>query len=311
MKKWWIIFLSLCIACVAWAEAPFGFLPEYEQDNNYQNYALYKITHDMIISYFILEDSEDRPSQKMDAYQSAFHHRVAVDVSAQAAVVGALNEWMSAMRYYIVTENRSEEFADIMPLLKKEIKLRKASVAEFADILFHFTSLEKIKKICGEMSAGCFGSLSLQDLIPAKDRAVFGKISNSKKYFEILVPYVEYVCIKRGTSCQPIHLILLHEMGHFLALSDQYSILEADNKQYLKTPWRLGMKESLMSGRGDKISCDEVDGVINALDYNFSREHNGKYPPRAQKGWKSFCDDTLYKNGEVIKVETGLTSPQK
>ena len=311
MKKLLITFLSIFTAAFALAESPFGFLPEYEQDNNYQNYALYKISHDMFIPYFIIEDSENRPTLKVDAYQSALYDRVAVEVDSQTAIVGAFKEWLSAVRRFIINANRSDEFADIMPVLEKEVKLRKVSYIEHADIIFHFTSLDKVYKKCGKFSVGCFGKTSLKELISKSQRSVYGKVKDTQEYFEIVMPYVEYLCIKGKTRCQPVHLILLHEIGHFFALSDEYFDLWYNHQDYLKTPWRLGMEEALMSGEGKSISCDEADGVINLLDYNFSREHNGQYPARAQKGWQSFCDDTLYQNGKVIKEKTGDLSLQK
>lgn len=309
MKKLLIILLSVFAAALTQAE-PFGYVDGYESDNNYQNFGLYKISHNMPINYYIIEGKQDRPAKPADAYQSALRESIAIDMNAQMAVASAFDEWISAVHYYIDQAGRSEEFADITSALKKP-RLRKVAYAEHADIIFEFTSLKEIQKKCGTAALGCFNRRKIWDIIPSDKRAVFGNL-NTKDAFEIIVPYVEYGYLKNGKAgSQSVHLILLHELGHFMALADQYYNPWYDNIKKLKTPWRLEMEEALMSGTGHKISCDEVDGVISLLDYNFMREHNGIYPARAQKGWKSFCDETLYKNGEVVSSKNAATKMQE
>ena len=300
MKKFLIILLSLFMAGLAQAE-PFGFVPNYEKDNNYQKYGLYKITHGLFVPYYIVEDNTDRPALKTDTDKSALYDKIANRINSATEIKNAFDEWFKVTRGYIAQQKRTDEFADIIPLFDKEIKLRKMSLIEHAEIIFYFTSIKNVKDICGQFAAGCFAIKKLDDITRTiKQKIIVGPHPSDKKYVYMVLPYIEYGCIQGDKQCMPVHGLLLHEIGHFLALSDQYYNPGYDNRKHLKTPWRLDMDDSLMA-YGNTISCDEADGIINLLDYNFSREHRGAYPARAKKGWKSFCDDTVYKEGKVLK----------
>lgn len=281
MKKVLLAFLLCCGGVFAYAEGPFGVVPDFEEGDNYRKYALHKIMFNLPILYHITEDTEEKPLQSVDAISSGSVEVIKVDADAKQAVVSAVNEWTQAVTYFIKQSKREKEFADIMPILERPVKMVRAAWKENADIAFHFTSIKQIQDTCGDYAIGCFS--------PEKS--------------EILAPHVGYIFtagITKNGGPVTVHGLLVHEIGHFFALSDEYYNPFFDNKKFLKTPWRLEMPDAMMTGQSNKISCDDVDGVIFLMDETYARTHRGVYPERSKKGWQSFCDKTKYREGQVV-----------
>lgn len=194
------------------------------------------------------------------------------DIKYNQLVVEALKIWPAFVRQNIIDSGREQEFADIMPLLTRGIFAQKTDAEEYADINVLFKQQTEIHSVCGEDAVGCFNKYEKRILLPILSQ-------NNSNEHEVLN-------------------ILTHEVGHFYGLGDQYKNGAENSSLTHATSDRIDSTLSIMA-QGNYLGCDDVDGFINTIDFSLAKR-NGSYSARAQKGWKSFCDDTMYKNAKVL-----------
>lgn len=220
------------------------------------NYAMDKFLSNQPISYYI----------------SYPRNRIKDDIKYAQATAESITLWPAFVADYIVKKGREQEFADIMPLLTRQVRLRRVSSAEQSDIHFSYRSLEEVKNYCGEEFIGCFKDLDQIIYIP-----LLNKNDSNKSY---------------------VMKILIHEVGHFYGLGDQYRFAVVNSSITHSTIDRIDSTDSIMA-IGDSLGCDDIDGFINLMDLTLFKRQ-GDYSARAKQGWKSFCDNTMYKNAEVL-----------
>ena len=280
MKKVFILIMGLLlIGITAYAvPGPFGLSTDYTEDPT-RTHLLHKIVANKPIRYAISEeDMERRP----DIQKADWTSKVERQAQERQAVIRAFNSWFKYTKQEIVKANRQTEFADILPILNRPVKLEEVSDQARADIIIRFSSTEFIRSECSEEADGC---------------------ANRTKRV-IFTPYLEYD--KELGDSSYYFFILVHEIGHFIGLGDQYA--GPDNVSPIhSTSHRVDAEyvepEESLSVMGNKteLGCDDADGTIYALDYllNYSKKPS-EYSARVRKGWASLCaDGTVYRNLRV------------
>ena len=267
MKILYTLFVLLFASASAFS---WGLEKRAEEDPFGPGFAMVKIISNKPISYFIKENTQAKKRlQTRGKFQST--------LSNQAFVMYALNSWFKYAADTISNTGRQQEFADVLPLLSSDIKLTPASSEDNADIIFYFTSEREITQVCGEAAAGC------------------------KSGIEIYIPFLEYEQTNPDLyESGDIETTVIHEIGHFLGLSDQR--LWANNSSVVhSTAHRYQGTDSIMAIMGTKLGCDDVDGIINVIDWAKAQLNHGIYSQRAQRGWRTFCknDTTVYVEAQV------------
>ena len=211
-------------------------------------------------------------------------------------ITKAFQIWFEDTKAAIEKAGRQDEFRDIMPILTKSVKptkdekdLQNAKKYHFPVLHFYFTTENNMHKLCGSDAGGC------------------KKAVKSMKSVEITIvnPYTGAKS-SRYTKNQ-IYIDLIHEIGHYYGLADQYiaGAWSAD-KEYSTEDRVRDFSSVMSSGNYTHLTCDDVDGFINLIDLTLSKQNSGKFSARAQKGWASFCNGkngyraTFYKNAKPV-----------
>lgn len=105
-----------------------------------------------------------------------------------------------------------------------------------------------------------------------------------------------------------------HELGHFFGLADLYA--DKQNMDKVHSLLRVEPREmvfkgvsSIMNNDKDDLTCDDLEGFINAVDFIWGME--GKNSPRVQNGWKSLCGKPYtYLQGIPVKDSADMAKVQ-
>ena len=230
------------------------------------------------VYYYIQEDPipEERQSENPQEQQDLLRNELDKEVVFANLIKTAFDTWPQDTINMIKDSDREKEFSDITPLLEQKVNLHKVGKKEEADIVFRFSDINNVEKKCGFNADGCMS------------------ITKSNRiYIYTINPY-----IPNGKSFEKrkndVQSILIHEVGHYFGLSDQYKSDYRTSKKH-STPNRIGKYDSVMAASNDlHLGCDDADGFINLLDYTIA---NGdySYSARANYGWDSLCNKQ--KNG--------------
>ncbi|MBR3632785.1 MAG: hypothetical protein IKN49_07005 [Elusimicrobiaceae bacterium] len=186
----------------------------------------------------------------------------------EEVVRSVYQEWFLSPVQYITNKKREKEFQDILPMLQQSISVQ-FTHPDRARIVFHVASLNRIKEVCEKSwAAGCH-----LKAVPGQPEHIW--LSSETQAYELA----------------------LHEVGHSLSLSDQYRRAADQNTHpaYHSVSPGDGVMNSDYSR---KLSCDDVDGLINAIDVTRKIDS-----PRNQRGWKSFCARSkgIYAYGKPVE----------
>ena len=105
-----------------------------------------------------------------------------------------------------------------------------------------------------------------------------------------------------------------HELGHFFGLADLYA--DKQNMDKVHSLLRVEPREmvfkgvsSIMNNDKDDLTCDDLEGFINAVDFIWGME--GKNSPRVQNGWRSLCGKPYtYLQGIPVKDSADMAKVQ-
>jgi hypothetical protein len=297
IKKIYFLISFLIIAVIAsvYTHAlDWGVFDDYLGNSN--KYALYKIINNIPIKYAILEEdipafvqntsSKNTELNKLNTTLSGEQRQKGL----QKIIEKSFNVWIgdtSDTRAEINKTGREQEFNDIKNLISKKIILQKVSDKKDADIVFVFIAKENITKKCSQKTAvACI------------------QVRQEPKIVYLQNPYIE----DRTSSDQRWKDILsdsIHEVGHYLALGDQYEDFN-DTSLVYSTSDRIGKNNSIMAAQNTtNLQCDDIDGLINIIDITLAINNDGRFSNRATKGWASFCNgksgfkDTFYRKAKV------------
>ena len=192
---------------------------------------------------------------------------IETNVDYALLTIQALQAWPKKTREAILKAGREEEFADIMPFLQQEMKISRVSNPQKADISFIFTDPQTAKSLCNyAMAAGCFS---------VKEKRIILAILESKDFMQAN---------------------LIHEVGHFYGFADFYKYNFNDTRSPIYAKEDSFRSSSIMA-TGETLGCDDVDGFINLIDFTLA-EQTGSFSQRAETGWISFCNQTIYEKAK-------------
>ena len=270
MKKihsWLAIVCLLCCSVISYGTAPWGALNDFDQP---------------------LNPDQASPAQKGERYLlpqilRGEPVRIFADVSKteqkspkeyQALLSQLYNEWFLSVAEIIENAGREKEFADVLPLLKKGVKTQFVGKEESPDIIITILPYYESVYQCNGATVCYLQGGYTEDRIPR----IFLPEGNLLKNIFTL-------------GKKSFKRVGLHEMGHSLGLSDQYSL--ARNQQAHGRYSSNRIYNGLMN-QGLHISCDEADGLVNLIDIVRGSSRGGG------KGWKSLCAESeeRYINGQ-------------
>lgn len=262
IKLFLFIFLFSFFSSLPLTAAQWGIKEDYERPRVQKTLLEKLLSGDTI--YYLLEQQEGNLPLTPE------ERKFQTDLLSQA-----INAWPTHVLQQIEKSGRAEEFADILPLLQKKARLEETSVHKDADIQLLLATSEHLEKLCSEDAEGCI-------------------------LFEKLIVIPRAISYASGTNnYEKLLSILIHEVGHSLGLADQYyQGAEQNASATHSSSNRIDSYDAIMS-YADSLACDDVDGFINLMDLTLKNRY-GSFNERAQKGWKSFCDDTVYKNAKVL-----------
>ena len=177
------------------------------------------------------------------------------------------NYWFEATAQAIKQYGNPGQFPQALKRLSHPVNIQVVRKEDGADLrVFVVSSYKTLENKC--QAAACF--------VPSKGKSG-----------ELVIPSVN-LADAEGIGAEEYVLILAHEFGHVLGLTDQYGSFENSHAQYRSTDAGY----SLMAMQ--EMSCDDADGLINLIDIIYGTE-----PARAG-GWSSLCGTKdVYINGQV------------
>ncbi len=253
MRKIFIFLICLMPLCLAAAQ--WGILADYDQGDSAvrgsiagQNYLMPQILRGEPVRIFLSVDGD---------HKTASYEKIITDSYAR---------WFARPAQLIRKAKREDEFADILPLLDRGIKVNFVSSSEQRDIDIAVLPLGQVQAVCGRASGGCYSRKE-------------GKIP------QILIPkdnFLRQVLTRGQLSAKRIGL---HEIGHSLGLSDQYKRARSLNSHPVYSTDESS--KSIMNQAGD-LTCDDADGIINLIDVTQGVSRGGT------DGWHSLCKNDIY-----------------
>ena len=282
-----VAFISTSAKALDW-----GVFEDYLGNSN--KYALYKIINGIPIRYAILEEDIPALAQNNSSANNELN-KLNTTLSGerrqrdlQKMIETSFGVWIGENSDTKTEINRrNQEFDDIKNLISKKINLQRVSDRKNADIIFIFIDERNMSKKCSN-----------------KEAAACIEVKREPKIVYLQNPYID----DGKPANQRWKEILsnsIHEVGHYLALGDQYEDFN-DTSLVYSTSDRIGKNNSVMAAQNTiNLQCDDIDGLINIIDITLAIINDGRFSARAQKGWASFCNgkpgfkDTFYRKAKV------------
>lgn len=251
-----------CIVCVPLLGAPWSGFENIDRptDGSSPNF---KPGDDYLIST-VLKGEEVDLSVKLEEKDEKNRQKFE-DLLAQA-----YNEWFAKPAEIIRAAGRAEEFADVLPVLTRGIKVtfdRKAT----PDLTVYIVPFAEIIRTCGGGTGACYCPEEKELWLP-------------KDNFFLYVVTAGRFSTKSGG---------LHEIGHSLGLGDQYQQARSEHSHPVYSSSEPG--QGIMNS-GRSITCDEADGIVNLIDIVRGSSRGGEY------GWRSLCKKSkdVYSYGQPL-----------
>ena len=258
MKSAPLVFSLLFASACAYAGAPFAFLPGAESnDADSPARLLRKIAAGEAVCVQLENRYQPGPKQPY------------VEMLSRA-----YNKWFSYTKKAIEKSGRQEEFADLMPILNRQVEIKlEGQGCQEPDMKMYVLSEKEKDHYCGSGALACMG--------------IYG--SPMKLYFH---PYKKINAWMMGG----LNNLLAHELGHSLGLADQYKEGRDNASEIYHTP---DIQRTIMSSASPffGFGCDDADAFVNLLDVAVLRNSRG-----GAEGWRSFCRKRNYSyvNGRAV-----------
>ncbi len=186
--------------------------------------------------------------------------------AAQKSIADSYARWFAEPAKIIRQTGREAEFADILKILDRGIRVQFVGVDQPRDLDFCIASRSQL---AGTGAAGWYerndedgGAPRIVRLMDTAGNRIMG---------------------------MDAEIVQLHEIGHSLGLSDQYDFWrdEGTHAVYHSKPQADGIMKQY-----PVISCDEADGIVNLIDLTRRVRRGG------ERGWRSLCkgSDQYYIN---------------
>lgn len=207
-------------------------------------------------------------------------------------------EWVTGVRQTIMRAGRSEEFRDVLNLLPSQVTFSFFNEPAKADktvvLCDRNRSNEAIDLFLSiSMNDDVYYYNGVQDNLGATDTS-----SSPRRNTIKFAP-------ASNKELRPWALdVLLHEAGHTLGLSEMYQannpydskVFTMDKFQQRNNKIPSVMNKAKYAGairgqdlsyvkRENKVTCDDVDGIINIMDHYFPK----RMSERRTQGWLSLC----------------------
>ena len=268
MKKILFSFLFLTVSC-ALLGAQWSVLRNYdEQEPDVpvgEKYLLHKILQGKEIKIALsIEQDSDKNRKKMERM-----------------IEKGYNDWFKVAAKEIRKQKRTEEFADIMPILDRGVPISFVARPYSAEdslsdekpsgdqdiTIYSLATGDHIHQKCKVNAAACYDFV-LRKMWLSLNEVIEGKELEGEVFSRFLV----------------------HEIGHSLGFSDRYYRTYNNDDNYGSEQTRNSiMNEAL------KITCDDAEGMINLIDLTNGYARGGK------KGWKGLCSPSeWYINGKLF-----------
>lgn len=273
MRKILPFLFFIFVSAVVFA-APFGSLvgpDEIRMGSHKSQYLINKIADGRPV-YFCVDGRLDKYS--LDADQ----------------IDAALNSWFQHAYKSISKAKRRTEFKDILPLLSNGAVIQMQNCENNA--FFNRQFAEQIKN--GSLTPGYIYAPAQEDLrfilVDEED------IDDGRSYFSEGNGFASYIVWNtQDKSGKDGLAVLRHELGHALALSDQYM----ESRQNSHPAYGTSDMADAMMNSSDEFTCDDADGLIFAIDCIAQ-----KNPARGgQTGWRSFCPQRAGRNYAYCKTK--------
>lgn len=185
-------------------------------------------------------------------------------------------KWPAETLRFIQESGRTREFKDIIPILERKLVFERVPLSAPPDIAL-FLSMELKNYVNGDFEA-------------KKDERPFNEIRINKNYRTEFAP------------------ILLHELGHYFGLGDQYTSARwaSSHDEYSSD---INEMDGSVMNRELKITCDDADGFINLIDLRLAQRQNDQFSARAKKGWRSLCHNSNNKYKKAKTVNRNRQDP--
>lgn len=177
-----------------------------------------------------------------------------------AFVQASYQAWFDNAAKHIRRAGREAEFADILPLLARGVRIEQVAEGEPADLkVFFVQKLKPIRDLCGPLAIGCY--------VP-QEKALWS-LKRTPFWMTLL-----------SAGRQSRRTVTQHEVGHSLGFSDQYRQARSQNTDAL---YHSNESKATVMNNTHGLSCDDADGLVNLIDLTRGTVRGG------ERGWKSLC----------------------
>lgn len=278
------LFMLCALSC--FAADPSAQLVEFSQ-TNYTHFGLYNMIQGAPIKYGyeVIAAQDARPITNENEIKAKISAQVAEE-NYISVIENGLKIWPTKVTEAIKQAGRAEEFADLLAVLAR-FKAERVQTREEANVWFSFSDVKYIRSTF-ETTEGCARTITTNNPIEIfVSDPNLPNISNQPPG-----------CFINKSAYDSAAYHTIHEVGHFYGLADQYSTVNA-SVVYSNSD-RINRDSVMGASYIPQLTCDDVDGLIKMADRTFYMK-NGRYSPRDEKGWTSFCNDgTIYQYGKVL-----------
>lgn len=262
MRKFYLCGLFMVCFSLLWGKAPFGIFEEALVEGSSSK----QLWHHILNGLPITIDLVLPPAQESNRAQIESHVRT------------ALTMWFTDTAKIIEQSGRAEEFADILPILKRGLVFGSGGLEEH---IIMYESLEKLRQ----------------------DSKITTGLASANRTTRTIRILTQEKLNQEAPYETPLWRAIAHEFGHQLGFIGQYPAeitKDIDRVAPYSYSATAHVHETVMSAvkHQGEIGCDDTDAIINMIDL----QRQGAQGIRAGKTWKSFCKQSKdeFRDGKCV-----------